>query len=147
MGYKGSTYKRADNGTYVFVDDPNEQVTISANTTVNINNGIIRGNDFHNNALTQGGASGQDIRSGTYTPTLTNVSNSSNLVAYTSQWMRVGNVVTVSGRVSVDPTNVSTNTQFRLTIPISYSNMFGINRYILSNDPCRQIRTVKLGRF
>jgi hypothetical protein len=41
---------------------------------------------------------------GTYTPTFTNVTNLDASVALTSQWMRVGDVVTVSGALTLDPT-------------------------------------------
>ena len=42
--------------------------------------------------------------SGTYTPTLTNTTNVAASTAYVCQYMRVGSVVTVSGRVDIDPT-------------------------------------------
>ena len=38
---------------------------------------------------------------GTYTPSLTNGANMTSSTAYVCQWMRVGNVVTVSGKVDV----------------------------------------------
>lgn len=44
------------------------------------------------------------MASGTYTPTLTNVTNISASTAYACQYMRVGNVCTVSGKVDIDPT-------------------------------------------
>jgi hypothetical protein len=44
------------------------------------------------------------IASGTYTPTLTNVTNISASTAYVCQYMRVGSVVTVSGKVDIDAT-------------------------------------------
>lgn len=44
------------------------------------------------------------IDSGTYTPTLTNVTNVSASTAYQCRYLRIGNVVTVSGRLDVDPT-------------------------------------------
>ena len=44
------------------------------------------------------------ISSGTYTPTLFNTTNVAASTSYQAQYMRVGNVVTVSGRVDVDPT-------------------------------------------
>lgn len=40
----------------------------------------------------------------TYTPTLTNTTNIAASTAYSCQYVRVGNFVTVSGRVDVDPT-------------------------------------------
>ena len=44
------------------------------------------------------------LASGTYTPTLTNVTNISASTAYVCQYMRVGSVVTVSGKVDIDAT-------------------------------------------
>ena len=44
------------------------------------------------------------LASGTYTPTLTNVTNVSASTAYACQYLRVGSVVTVSGKIDVDPT-------------------------------------------
>jgi len=45
------------------------------------------------------------LASGTYTPTLTNVTNISASTAYQCQYMRVGSVVTVSGKVDIDATS------------------------------------------
>lgn len=44
------------------------------------------------------------LASGTYTPTLTNVTNLSASTAYACQYLKVGGTVTVSGRVDIDPT-------------------------------------------
>ncbi len=55
--------------------------------------------------------------SGTYTPTLTAVTNVAGLTAYSCQFMRVGNVVTVSGRIGVDPTSTG-QTVFGVSLPI-----------------------------
>lgn len=57
--------------------------------------------------------------SGTYTPTLTNVANLAASTAYQCQYMRVGNVVTVSGKVDVDPTLATTSTQLGISLPIA----------------------------
>lgn len=46
------------------------------------------------------------LASGTYTPTITNVTNISASTAYQCQYMRVGNTVTVSGKVGLDITAV-----------------------------------------
>lgn len=56
---------------------------------------------------------------GTYTPTLTAVANIDALVAWPNQYLRVGNVVTVSGRVDIDATAASVLTEFTMTLPIS----------------------------
>lgn len=59
------------------------------------------------------------LTSGVYTPTLTNVANLTASAAYNAQYMRVGNVVTVSGMVDVDPTLTSTSTQLGISLPIA----------------------------
>lgn len=45
-----------------------------------------------------------NVTSGTYTPTLTGVLNVGASTAYVCQYMRVGSVVTVSGKMDLDPT-------------------------------------------
>lgn len=57
--------------------------------------------------------------SGTYTPTLTNVANLDASTAYQCQYSRVGAVVTVSGKVDVDPTTTLTLTQLGISLPIA----------------------------
>ena len=56
---------------------------------------------------------------GTYTPTLTNVANLSASTAYECQYMRVGSVVTVSGRVDIDPILAATSTQLGISLPVA----------------------------
>lgn len=80
--------------------------------------GNIRGSAIHNNPDSQGNATEQDIRSGTYTPTLNEKTNVSASTAYACQWMRVGNVVTVSGRVDVTPT-LSGSTELGISLPVA----------------------------
>jgi len=58
--------------------------------------------------------------SGTYTPTLTNGTNVAASTAYPCQYMRVGNVVTVSGKVDIDPTAVGATT-LGVSLPIASS--------------------------
>lgn len=55
---------------------------------------------------------------GTYTPTLTNVTNVAASTAYQAQYLRVGATVTVSGRVDVDPTATGA-CELGITIPIA----------------------------
>jgi len=43
-----------------------------------------------------------DLDFGTYTPVISNISNLSPVVASVAQWLRIGNVVTVSGKLVVD---------------------------------------------
>lgn len=57
--------------------------------------------------------------SNVYTPTLTAVANVAASTPYQAQWMRVGNTVTVSGKVDIDATAVSTLTQLRMSLPVA----------------------------
>lgn len=59
-----------------------------------------------------------DILSGTYTPTLTNVTNLAASTAYQCQYMRVGTTVLVSGKADVDPTAAAT-TRLGISLPIA----------------------------
>ena len=58
------------------------------------------------------------IISGTYSPDLFNVTNVTGSTPYACQYMRVGNVVNVSGKVDVDPTLVAA-TVLGVSLPIT----------------------------
>ena len=58
------------------------------------------------------------LADGTYTPTLTSVANVSASTAYQCQYMRIGNTVTVSGKLDIDPTLTTTSTQLGISLPI-----------------------------
>ncbi|HKY81893.1 MAG TPA: hypothetical protein VJM09_10545 [Sphingobium sp.] len=60
-----------------------------------------------------------NLYSGTYTPTLTNVSNVTTSIASPLQYMRVGNTVTVSGKIDIQPTALATSTQLGISLPIA----------------------------
>jgi hypothetical protein len=57
--------------------------------------------------------------SGTYTPTLTNGANVDATVAYPCQWSRVGNVITISGKIDVDATSNTTATEVGISLPVA----------------------------
>lgn len=59
------------------------------------------------------------LASGTYTPTLTNVSNVDASGANQASYVRVGNQVTVTGSITVDPTAVSASTIVGISLPIA----------------------------
>lgn len=59
-----------------------------------------------------------DVYGGVYTPTLTNTTNIDASTAYICQYMRVGSVVTVSGRVDIDAT-ATTTTVLNMSLPIA----------------------------
>lgn len=58
------------------------------------------------------------ITTGTYTPTLTNTTNLDASTAYVCTYMRVGNVVSVSGRFDIDPTIVAA-VDMGISLPIA----------------------------
>jgi len=73
-------------------------------------------------AVTSPATTDGNIFSGTYTPTGTASTNITAVTTFASQYMRVGNVVTVSGYVSVTTTSASgTFSVFTLTLPIASS--------------------------
>lgn len=81
--------------------------------------GRLYGTALHNNAGAVTGTTNQYIASGTYTPSATLVANCDAVTPLACQWMRVGNVVTVSGALTADPTVSGNTTTFRLTLPIA----------------------------
>lgn len=60
-----------------------------------------------------------ELAAGTYTPTLTNVANLSASTAYQCQYLRVGNTVTVSGKVDADQIATATSTSLGISLPIA----------------------------
>lgn len=56
---------------------------------------------------------------GVYTPTLTGVANVAASTAYQCQYMQVGSVVTVSGKLDIDPTLTATSTQLGISLPVA----------------------------
>jgi hypothetical protein len=70
-------------------------------------------------ATTFGQITNDTIVEGTYTPTLTNVANITASTAYACQYIRIGNSVSVSGKVDIDPTVAVTLTQLGISLPIA----------------------------
>lgn len=81
--------------------------------------GQIYGTSIHNNANAVTGTTNQYIASGTYTPTITNTTNVAASTPRQCQYMRVGNVVTVSGVIDVDITTTLLESEVQLTLPIA----------------------------
>lgn len=59
------------------------------------------------------------VYSGTYTPTLTGVTNIDATTARICQYMRVGNIVTVSGGFSIDCTTGSVASEIGISLPVA----------------------------
>lgn len=64
------------------------------------------------------------ISSGTYVPTLTGVSNVGSVSVAGARYSRIGDQVTVSGRITVTPTAANTRTDVNISLPIA-SNFGG----------------------
>jgi hypothetical protein len=89
------------------------------------NGGLSIGGSFGTTgqALISGGGSantwGPVLTNGTYTPTLTGVTNVAASTASACQWMRVGSTVTVSGSISVTATLAATDTEIGISLPVA----------------------------
>jgi hypothetical protein len=84
--------------------------------------GRMYGTAIHNNANPMTGTTNQYIGSGTYTPTGSNSSNCSVITPGVAQWIRTGNVVTVTGQVQITPSVAGTEVDCNLTEPITSTN-------------------------
>jgi hypothetical protein len=117
--------------------------SVTTDLVVVTDGGQLYGTALHNNAGSVTGTTNQQIASGTYTTTLTNSTNvaSSTVSGTTAKWMRVGNVVTVSGFVQVTPTSgASAPTLLRISLPIASTwvengNCNGTANQVNSVDP------------
>jgi hypothetical protein len=87
----------------------------AAGTALNYFNGGV---EIGRTAVTAPAATDGNVFSGTYTPTLTNATNVTSSTAQVCQYMRVGNVVTVSGQVTIQST-ASGNTALGMSIPVA----------------------------
>jgi len=104
-------------GNLVFSASPTFTGTV--NVAALTASGVITGT---NAALTTPAFTGNPtgtVTSGTYTPTLTGTANVAATTAYQWQYMRVGNTVTVSGKLDVDPTAASAVTTLTATLPVA----------------------------
>lgn len=112
----------------LFMGDGSNPVTIDFNgsETLIVSSGKGASFTFSNSIVTGGSLTATSInannlQSGTYTPTLTNVANLAASTAYQCQWTRLDNMVTVSGKVDVDPTLTATATQLGISLPVASS--------------------------
>lgn len=64
------------------------------------------------------GGTGQAAPSGTYTPTLTGITNVAASTAYAARWIRIGNIVFVTGALDIDPTATGL-VEIELTLPVA----------------------------
>lgn len=90
--------------------------------------GRIYGDALHNNGGSVTGTVNQYIASGTYTPTSPSSTNISVSAINQFQWIRVGNVVNMSGEITLGATATGAAT-FDFTLPIgsSFANSFDLS--------------------
>jgi hypothetical protein len=103
---------------YTFTNDPDTGIYRVGADHLGFAGAAYTFNNLH-------GASAGNILSGTYTPTLTAVSGVSSLTANPCQYIRVGNVVTVSG--SISGTDSIASCAVGVTLPIA-SNLTAANQ-------------------
>jgi len=96
--------------------DTNINLSLSAKGTGTVS--ATSGLSIARTAVTAPAASDGNVFSGTYTPSLTNTTNIASSTAAACQYMRVGNVVTVSGQVTIDPTAAGA-CNMKMTLPIA----------------------------
>lgn len=83
-------------------------------------------------------AGGAHTSAGVYTPTRSNESNlDSSVTVFQSQYLRVGNTVTVSGRFIADP-RAATVTAFQLTLP--FASNIGANEDLCGTAFCDSVQ-------
>lgn len=110
----GVDVSMADGGTGASLSDPNDDRLMFWDDSAGsvawldpITTNIISGTSLQ-------------LASGQYTPTLTDVTNvASHGTVSDFNYMRVGNTVSVSGRVSIDPTSASIDTELGISLPIA----------------------------
>lgn len=93
--------------------------TVVINGDLSMQGGRLSGTALHNHSSGISGTTDQFIGSGTYTPTLTNTTNVAASTAFACQYVRVGNVVTVSGKVNIDLTAGSVASELGISLPIA----------------------------
>ena len=87
----------------------------------NLNVGVVTATSLtvSKTGVTSPAATDGNVFSGTYTPTLTNTTNVASSTAVTCQYMRVGNVVTISGQFSVQATTGGSAFVLGMSLPIA----------------------------
>lgn len=89
-------------------------ITVNRNQTMQDKDGII--------ALTSDIPTVPTLGSGTYSPTLTNATNLSAATLLRAQWLRVGDIVTVSGAATADAVSAAnTITVLGVSLPVASS--------------------------
>ena len=109
------THGAGDNPTdIVFGTTPDGTETAVDAVRIRNNGGL----EITRTAVTAPDSGDGNVFSGTYTPTLTNTTNITSSSAFTFSYMRVGNVVTVQGRVTIVPASAAA-CELNIALPIA----------------------------
>ncbi len=127
-GGTGITYNSGTGA--IALDTANSRNVDHTGVTLTAGAGLTGGGDISSNRTFDIGAgagitvNANDVAltlptaSGTYTPTLTNVTNLDASTAFRCNYMRVGDMVTVSGKADIDPTAAAITT-LAMSLPIA----------------------------
>lgn len=118
-GYAEATTTVGSHPTYAIISTTPAGSTTRVERLRITSDGRLYGTALHNNAGAVTGTANQYIASGTYTPTLTSVLNVTSTSARVCNWLRVGNIVHVSGQCEIDPTTGLSQTQVDISLPIA----------------------------
>jgi hypothetical protein len=116
----GTTYKRVP-----FTNDvapSNGQIPIGNGTDYTVANITSTGGSITvtNGSGTIDISTTKTLTDGTYTPTLTNVTNIAGSTAYVTGYYRIGNSVTVFGKVDINPTlSAATASEIAISLPVA----------------------------
>lgn len=116
--YSFASSGNTDNGMYLSAANEVSFSTAGTKRVTVTSDGRLYGTAIHNNAGAVTGTTNQYIASGTYTPTVTNISNTASRTSNEAKWMRVGNVVTVSGMTNITPSSAAL-LGVTITLPIA----------------------------
>jgi hypothetical protein len=89
------------------------------NAAVQIKDGTEGNGKVFTSDASGNGSWGSVLTTGSYTPTLTAVANVAASTSATCYYYRIGNEVTVYGRIQIDPTAATTLTQLGFSLPIA----------------------------
>lgn len=116
--YSFSSSGNSDNGMYLSAANEVSLATAGAQRVTVKSDRLTFNSGFHVSSATATGTT-PALQSGNYTPTITSYLNISDSTSYEGQWIRIGNVVTVSGMIDIDPTTSGFYTLFYLSLPVA----------------------------
>lgn len=125
-GYLVKTVASSGSGASVFNANTSGAVTVRAINGTGLVTVTQNANDITVSAPT--------LTSGTYTPALTSVTNILSSAAFQCQWMRVGTTVTVSGKITIDPSSNGAVTRIGMSIPVT--SEFGAEEHCAGTSAC-----------